>query len=137
MKAAVEGVVGHKCTSRMDCGGERLGGLNLDAARTDPESRAELGRISAFLKRARHRVHLRLQPTGGMTRQNQEDRLDEMGAFIEGGDPPRGNGFRKNSPPNTKKPPRADEESASTAESKLSREEKVDRLAGRRPKTRG
>ena len=64
-----------------------LDGLKLDAKRTDPESSAELSRAAAFLKEsaALQSFQPSSGPIGGTSRQNQEDRLDEIGAFIEGG----------------------------------------------------
>jgi hypothetical protein len=95
----------------------------LDASRTDAESRAELGRASAFLKGGLARLST-LQSTGRTTRQAQDDRVDEMRAFIEGGTR-RLERLAQKLASQYEQKPLSREEAALAASSKLTREEKV------------
>jgi hypothetical protein len=107
----------------LDSAAGDLGGLTLDVARTDPESRAELGRVSAFLKGGLARISAS-QPTGRTTRQTQDDRLDEMSAFIAGGIR-RVEHLAQKIASQYEQTPLSREQSDLAAESKLTREEKV------------
>jgi hypothetical protein len=107
----------------MDSAASDLGGLTLDAARTDADLRAELGRVAAFLKGGLARISAS-QPAGRTARQTQDDRLDEMGAFIEGGSR-RVERLSQKVASQYEQNPQSVEKSDLDAESKLTREEKV------------
>jgi hypothetical protein len=107
----------------MNSAAGELGGLTLDASRTDPETRAELGRISSFLKGGLDRIAAS-QSSVKTTRQAQDDRLDEVGGFIEGGSR-RVERLSKKLASQYEQHPSSREQTALTAESKLTREEKV------------
>jgi hypothetical protein len=113
----------------LDASAGELGRLNLDPARTDAETRAELGRVSAFLKSGV--ASLSAPPTNGRTtRQNRDDRLDEMGAFIEGA-ARRVERLSQKLASKYEQAPLPREQTALAAESKRTRQDKViDWLAG-------
>jgi hypothetical protein len=100
-----------------------LGGLTLDASRTDAESRAELGRVAAYLKEGLARISSS-QSNTKTTRQIEEDRLDEISSFIEGGIR-RVERLSQKLASQYEKSPQSLEQSDLAAESKLTREEKV------------
>ncbi len=68
----------------MGSAGEDLGKLSLDPSHSDPEMRAELGRVASFLKDGFARLSSSL-PSGKTSRRAQQDSLDDMDAFIAGG----------------------------------------------------
>ena len=102
----------------LDSAANELGQVNLDPARTDSETRAEFGRLSAFLKDGV--AHL----SGSATRQNQNDRLDEMDAFIEGGSR-RVERLSQKVASQYEKAPLSNDQPALAAESKRTRQDKV------------
>ena len=97
--------------------------VHLDSSRTDADTRAELARDAAFLQDGAARVSSS-QPTGRTTRRAQEDRLDEMDAFVEGA-LRRVERLGQKICSQYEKKPAAGEQSALAAASRLTREEKV------------
>lgn len=102
---------------------DETGRLTFAAARSDSDARAELGRVASFLKEGLTHISAS-QSTGSASRQIQDDRLDEMGAFIEGGIR-RVERLSQKLASLCEQTPLSSEQAAWAAESKLTRQEKV------------
>lgn len=98
-----------------------ISGVSLDG-RADGELHDELGRLSSFLKDGA--AHLEASAASGMTHQTQNDRLDEVDAFLQGG-LRRVEQFSQKLAALCEQSPSSSEKSDMDAVSKLTREEKV------------